>query len=54
MRVDESNGNWFAVESKSFELTTEGKGKKTKCYITERSKGWFRGSGLEQREWKSF
>ena len=52
VRVDESNGNWFAVESKSFELTMEGKGKKTKCYITERSRGvvsWIR-FGVEGME----
>ena len=45
MREDERNGNWFAVESKSFEFTTEGKGKKAKCFITERSRGvlsWIR------------
>ena len=45
MREDERNGNWFAVESKSFEFTTEGKGKNVKCFITERSKGvvsWIR------------
>ena len=35
MREDERNGNWFAVESKSFELTIEGEGKKTKFFITE-------------------
>ena len=52
MRVDESNGNLFAVESKSFELKTEGKGMKTKCYITERSRGvvsWIR-FGVEGME----
>ena len=45
MREDERNRNWFAVESKSFELTTEGEGKKAKCFITERSRGiasWIR------------
>ena len=45
MREDERNGNWFAVESKSFEFTMEGKGKKAKCFITERSRGvasWIR------------
>ena len=45
MREDERNGNWFAVESKSFEFTMEGEGKKTKFFITERSKGiasWIR------------
>ena len=39
------NGNWFAVESKSFEFTMEGEGKKAKCFITERSRGiasWIR------------
>ena len=52
MRVDKSNGNWFAVESKSFEITMEGKGKKIKCYITERSRGvvsWIR-FGVEGME----
>ena len=39
MREDERNGNWFAVESKSFEFRTEGKGKKAKWFITERSRG---------------
>ena len=53
VRIDESNGNWFAVESKSFELTTERKGKKTKCYITERSRSvvsWIRfgAEGMEK------
>ena len=45
MREDERNGNWFAVESKTFELMMEGKGKKTKCFIIERSRGiasWIR------------
>ena len=45
MRVDERNGNWFAVEAKSFEFTMEGEGKKTKYFITERSRGkasWIR------------
>ena len=45
MREDERNGNWFAVESKSFEFTLEGEGKKAKCFITERSRGialWIR------------
>ena len=45
MREDERNGNWFAVESKSFEFTMEGVGKKAKCFITERSRGiasWIR------------
>ena len=45
MREDERNGNWFAVESKSFELKLEGEGKKAKCFITERSRGiasWIR------------
>ena len=45
MREDERNGNWFSVESKSFEFTMEGKGKKAKCFITERSRGvasWIR------------
>ena len=52
MRVDERNGNWFAVESKSFEFAMEGKGKKTKCFITERSRGaasWIR-FGVEGME----
>ena len=52
VRIDERNGNWFAVESKSFELTLEGKGKKTKCFITERSRGvasWIR-FGVEGME----
>ena len=52
VRVDERNGNWFAVESKSFELTMEGKGKKTKCFITERCRGvasWIR-FGVEGME----
>ena len=39
MRDDERNGNWFAVESKSFKFTMEGEGKKVKCFITERSRG---------------
>ena len=45
MREDERNGNWFAVKSKSFEFTMEGEGKKTKIFITERSRGialWIR------------
>ena len=45
MREDERNGNWFAVESKSFEFTMEGEGKKAKCFITEQSRGiasWIR------------
>ena len=45
MRVDERNGNWFAVEAKSFQFTVEGEGKKTKYFITERSRGkasWIR------------
>ena len=45
MREDERNGNWFAVESKSFEFTTKCKGKKVKCFITEWSRGvlsWIR------------
>ena len=45
MREDERNGNWFAVESKSFEFKMEGEGKKAKCFITERSRGlasWIR------------
>ena len=45
MREDERNGNRFAVESKSFEFTMEGEGKKAKCFITERSRGiasWIR------------
>ena len=44
-REDERNGNRFAVESKSFEFTMEGEGKKAKCFITERSRGialWIR------------
>ena len=39
MREDERNGNWFAVESKSFKFTMEGEGKKAKCFITKRSRG---------------
>ena len=45
MREEERNGNWFAVESKSFELKVEGLGKKAKYSITERSRGivsWIR------------
>ena len=45
MREDERNGNWFAVESKSFEFKMEGIGIKAKCFITERSRGivsWIR------------
>ena len=45
MREDERNGNWFAVESKSFEFKMEGIGKKAKCFITERRRGivsWIR------------
>ena len=45
MREDERNGNWFTVESKSFEFKMEGVGKKAKCFITERSRGivsWIR------------
>ena len=45
MRVDERNANWFAVEAKSFEITMDGEGKKTKYVITERSRGkvsWIR------------
>ena len=56
VRVDERNENWFAVESKSYELTMEGKGKKTKCFITERSRGvasWIRFGveGMEKLMW---
>ena len=56
MRVDERNENWFAVESKSYELTMEGKGKKTRCFITERSRGvasWIRFGveGMEKLLW---
>ena len=56
VRVDERNENWFAVESKSYELTMEGKGKKTKCFITERSRGvasWIRFGveGMEKLLW---
>ena len=39
------DANWFAVEAKSFEITAEGEGKKTKYVITERSRGkvsWIR------------
>ena len=36
----ERNANWFAVEAKSFEITVEGAGKKTKYVITERSRGY--------------
>ena len=39
MREDERNGNWFAVESKSFEFTMEGEGKKAKCFIAKWSRG---------------
>ena len=45
MREEERNGNWFAVESKSFELKMEGIGRKAKYSITERSRGivsWIR------------
>ena len=45
MREDERNGNWFAIEAKFFEFTMEGEGKKTKCFIIERSRGiasWIR------------
>ena len=44
-REDERNGNWFAVESKSFKFSMEGEGKKAKWFITERSRGiasWIR------------
>ena len=37
--------NWFAVEAKSFEITVDGGGRKTKYVITERSRGkvsWIR------------
>ena len=39
------NKVWFAVEAKSFEITAEGEGKKTKYVITERGRGkvsWIR------------
>ena len=42
---NERNANWFTVEAKSFEITVEGEGKKTKYFITERSRGnvsWIR------------
>ena len=45
MREAERNGNWFAVESKTFEFKMEGIGKKAKCFITERGRGmvsWIR------------
>ena len=48
VREDERNGNWFAVESKSFEFKMEGEGKKINCFITERSRGiasWIRFGG---------
>ena len=45
MREDEGNNNWFAVESKSFKISVEGEGRKTKFFITERCRGlasWIR------------
>ena len=45
MREDERNGNWFAVESKSFKFSMEGEGKKAKWFIIKRSRGiasWIR------------
>ena len=45
MANKEGNANWFAVEAKSFEITVDGEGKKTKYVITERSRGkvsWIR------------
>ena len=46
MREDERNNNWFAMESKSFEISTEGEGRKLKFFISERSSGLF---DLERR-----
>ena len=43
MRSDKRNANWFAVEAKSFEITVDGEGKKAKYFITERSRGTYRG-----------
>ena len=40
---------WFAVEAKSFEITAEGEGKKTKYVITERGRGRYRGFVLERK-----
>ena len=45
MIMNENNANWFAVEAKSFEISVDGEGKKTKYIITERSRGkvsWIR------------
>ena len=45
MREDEGNNNWFAVESKSFKISVEGEGRKTKFFIIERCRGlasWIR------------
>ena len=30
---------WFSIEAKSFEISTEGDGRKMKVFITERSRG---------------
>ena len=45
MCEDERNSNWFVVESKSFEISMEGEGRKLKIFITKRSRGlasWIR------------
>ena len=44
---EKGNGSrrWFAINSKSFELSLEGEGRKMKVFITERSRGrvsWIR------------
>ena len=41
MREDEKgNKKWFSVNSKSFEISVEGEGKKMKGFITKRRKGY--------------
>ena len=45
MREGKRNSNWFAVDSKSFEFTAAGEGKKIKIFITEKSRdlvSWIR------------
>ena len=43
--VGKGSRRWFAVDSKSFEFSEEGEGRKVKVFIIERSKGrvsWIR------------
>ena len=37
---EKGNKKWFSIDSKSFEISVEGEGKKMKGFITERRKGY--------------